>query len=412
MQLMEERRMQAQHEDRPVLVAGGGIGGLAAALALVRQGFRVKVLEQSPQIGEIGAGIQLGPNAFHAFDALGVGEKARGRAVYTDHMVMHDALDEYQVGKIPTGEAFRQRFGNPYAVIHRVDVHLSLLEGAQETGQVEFLTSTRAERIEQDAEGVTVVDQHGQAHQGVALIGADGVKSVVRQQFVGDPARVTGHVVYRAVVDKADFPEDLQWNAASIWVGPNCHLVHYPLRGGEQYNVVVTFHSRQQEEWGVTEGSKAEVQSYFQGICPKARQLIDLPKSWKRWATADREPIGQWTYGRVTLLGDAAHPTTQYMAQGACMAIEDAVTLGEALRVHGNDWAPALDLYQRSRVARTARIVLSSREMGRIYHAKGVERLVRNDLWKGRSPERFYDAMEWLYGWNVTNCLAAPHATA
>lgn len=393
-------------EQLPVIVAGGGIGGLAAALALVRQGFTVKVLEQAPEIGEIGAGIQLGPNAFHAFDALGVGDKTRSRSVFTDEMVMHDALDETLVGRIPTGEAFRQRFGNPYAVIHRVDVHLSLLEGAQETGKVEFLTSTRVERIEQDADSVTVYDQHGKAHRGVALIGADGVKSVVRQHYVNDPPRVTGHVVYRSVIDKKDFPQDLQWNAASIWVGPNCHLVHYPLRGGEQYNVVVTFHSRKQEEWGVTEGSAEEVQSYFQGICPKARQLIDLPKQWKRWATADREPIGQWSFGRATLLGDAAHPTTQYMAQGACMALEDAVTLGEALRVCNNDFVKAFDLYQRSRITRTARIVLSGREMGRLYHAKGVERLVRNSLWKGRTPERFYDAMEWLYGWNVGNCLA------
>jgi len=391
----------------PVLVSGGGIGGLAAALALVRQGFEVTVFEQAPEIGEIGAGIQLGPNAFHAFDALGVGDKARSRAVYTDYMVMHDALDEYQVGKIPTGEAFIKRFGNPYAVIHRVDVHLSLLEGAQETGKVQFLTNTRIVRVEQDDASVTVFDQNGKSYQGVALIGADGGKSVVRQQYVNDPPRVTGHVVYRAVVDKKDFPENLQWNAASIWVGPNCHLVHYPLRGGEQYNVVVTFHSREKEEWGVTDGSKEEVQSYFQGIAAKPRQLIDLPKTWKRWATADREPIATWVHGRATILGDAAHPTTQYMAQGACMALEDAVTLGEALRVHQNDWTKALALYQKSRVARTARIVLSGREMGRLYHAKGVERLVRNDLWKGRTPERFYDAMEWLYGWNVGNCLAA-----
>lgn len=399
--------MKTHPSDLPVLVAGGGIGGLAAALALVRQGFRVKVLEQAAELGEIGAGMQLGPNAFHAFDALGVGEQARQRAVVTDFMVMHDAIDEYEVGKIPTGEAFRQRFGNPYAVIHRADAHTALLEGVQASGQIAFVTSTRVASVEQDNNGVTVHDQQGNAHHGLALVGADGVKSVVRQQFVGDEARVTGHVVYRAVVDKADFPEDLRWNAASIWVGPNCHLVHYPLRGGEQYNVVVTFHSREQEQWGVTEGSQAEVQSYFQGLCPKARQLIDLPKSWKRWATADRDPIARWSFDRVTLLGDAAHPTTQYMAQGACMAIEDAVTLGEALRVHGNDIEKAFDLYQRSRIARTARIVLSSREMGRIYHAKGVERLVRNDLWRGRSPERFYDAMEWLYGWNVQNCLAS-----
>jgi 2-polyprenyl-6-methoxyphenol hydroxylase-like FAD-dependent oxidoreductase len=398
--------MSENAKNLPVIVAGGGIGGLAAALALVRQGFQVTVLEQAPEIGEIGAGIQLGPNAFHAFDALGVGDKARGRAVYTDYMVMHDALDESQVGKIETGEAFRQRFGNPYAVIHRVDVHLSLLEGAQETGKVEFHTSTRIVKVEQEGETVTAIDQNGKRWVGQALIGADGGKSVVRQQYVNDPPRVTGHVVYRAVVDKKDFPENLQWNAASLWAGPKCHLVHYPLRGGEQYNVVVTFHSRQQEEWGVTDGSKEEVESYFQGISPKARQLIELPKTWKRWATADREPIGTWVFGRATILGDAAHPTTQYMAQGACMAMEDAVTLGEALRVNHNDWTKALALYERSRVARTARIVLSGREMGRLYHAAGVERLIRNSLWKGRTQERFYDAIEWLYGWNVNNCLA------
>jgi salicylate hydroxylase len=391
----------------PVLVAGGGIGGLAAALALTRQGHAVKVLEQAAELGEIGAGIQLGPNAFSAFDALGVGPAARGRAVYTDEMVMHDALDETLIGRIPTGEAFRNRFGNPYAVIHRADVHLSLLEGAQHSELIEVATRTTVQRVEQDAEGVTVFDAQGGEHRGLAIIGADGVKSAVRRQYVGDEARVSGHVVYRAVVDKADFPADLRWNAASIWVGPDCHLVHYPLRGGEQYNVVVTFHSRQKEEWSVREGSREEVQGYFQGICPKARQIIDLPKSWKRWATADREPIGQWTFGRATLLGDAAHPTLQYLAQGACMALEDAVTLGEALRVSGQQFDKAFELYQRSRIARTARIVLSAREMGRIFHAKGVERLVRNELWKGRTPERFYDAMEWLYGWTVDHCLAA-----
>ncbi len=264
-------------------------------------------------------------------------------------------------------------------------------------------------RVDQDDTGVTVHDARGGVHRGQALVGADGVKSAVRRQYVGDEARVSGHVVYRAVVERQDFPADLQWNAASIWVGPDCHLVHYPLRGGEQYNVVVTFHSRQPEEWGVREGSFDEVRSYFQGICPQARQLIELPRSWKRWATADREPIGRWTHGRATLLGDAAHPTLQYLAQGACMALEDAVTLGEALRVNGSAgsgrFEPAFDLYQRSRIARTARIVLSAREMGRIFHAKGVERLVRNDLWKDRPPERFYDALEWLYGWKVESCL-------
>jgi salicylate hydroxylase len=351
--------------------------------------------------------MQLGPNAFHAFDALGVGPQARSRAVYTDCLVMHDAVDESLVGRIETGEAFRRRFGNPYAVIHRADVHTALLEGAQASGLVTLHTHTRVARIEQDAAAgtVTAIDQAGRRWTGCALIGADGGKSVVRAQCVNDPPRVTGHVVYRAVVDKAAFPEDLRWNAASLWAGPRCHLVHYPLRGGEQYNIVVTFHSRQPEQWGVSDGSRDEVESYFQGISTKARQLIGLPRSWKRWATADREPIDNWVFGRATLLGDAAHPTTQYMAQGACMAVEDAVTLGEALSVAGNDWDAALQLYQHNRITRTARIVLSGREMGRLYHAAGVERLVRNALWKGRSQERFYDALDWLYRWNVDNCL-------
>jgi salicylate hydroxylase len=194
------------------------------------------------QLGEIGAGIQLGANAFAAFDALGIGELARGRAVYTDEMVMHDALDERLVGRIPTGEAFRARFGNPYAVIHRADIHTSLLEGAQRTA-ISRPDRHRIERVEQDGDTVTVYDQHGKA------IGARPDRCGWRQvrgapAIRGRPARVSGHVVYRAVVDKNDFPEDLRWNAASIWVGPNYHLVHYPLRGGEQYNVVVTFHSR------------------------------------------------------------------------------------------------------------------------------------------------------------------------
>jgi 2-polyprenyl-6-methoxyphenol hydroxylase-like FAD-dependent oxidoreductase len=391
--------LSAVQRDQAILVAGGGIGGLAAALALAKAGKEVKVLEQSAEIGEIGAGMQLGPNAFHAFDLLGVGPIARKRAVYTDYLVMHDALDGYQVAKIPTGDAFMSRFGNPYAVIHRVDAHNSLLEAAMQVPGISFHTSVRVCSISQDEQQVCVEDQLGNKYTGAALIGADGIKSIVREQFVGDQARVTGHVVYRAVVDREAFPADLRWNAAAIWVGPKCHLVHYPLRGGEQYNLVVTFHSRHEEQWGVRDGSAEEVQSYFQGVIPLARQLIDLPKSWRRWATADRDPIEQWSFGLVTLLGDAAHPTTQYMAQGACMALEDAVTLGQCVQGAPGDLQLAFDRYQKARVARTARIVLSAREMGRIYHAEGVERLVRNDLWRGRSVEGFYEALHWLYGW-------------
>ena len=390
---------------QPVLIAGGGVGGLAAALALARRGFPVKVFEQSAHIGEIGAGIQLGPNAFSAFDALGIGQAARSRAVYAERLVMMDAVDEAEVASMPVGDAFRARFGNPYAVSHRADVHLSLYEAVRRSEAIELATSTRIERVEQQGDGVVAIDAQGGRHRGAALVGCDGVKSAIRQQLVGDPVRVTGHVVYRAVADAHDFPDDLKMNAPCLWAGPDCHLVHYPLRGGEQYNVVMTFHSRNAEEWGVTDGSREEVMSYFAGIGPGPRRLLELPQRWRRWATADREPIGRWSFGRVTLLGDAAHPMMQYLAQGACMALEDAVTLGEAVGAEGGHLERGFARYEKSRVARTARVVLLTREMGRIYHAKGVERLVRNDLWKDRAPGRYYDAVQWLYGWKVENCL-------
>jgi salicylate hydroxylase len=260
--------------------------------------------------------------------------------------------------------------------------------------------------FEQEDAAVTAIDARGGRHRGAFLVGADGVRSAVRAQLVGDAPRVSGHVVYRAVVERADFPADLRWNAAAIWVGPDCHLVHYPLRGGEQYNVVVTFHSREREEWSVREGSREEVLSYFSGICPRARQLIELPKDWKRWATADREPIAAWSSGRVTLLGTPPTRRCSTWRKAPAWRWRTQVTLGEALGAADGDVAHAFALYERSRVARTARVVYSAREMGRIFHAKGVERLVRNGLWQGRPPERFYDALEWLYGWTVASCLA------
>ena len=395
-----------QPAERLIVIVGGGIGGLAAALALSRLGIRSRVLEQSAEIGEIGAGIQLAPNAFAALDALGVGENARRRAVFTDRLVMMDAVDGSEVGTFPVGEPFRQRFNNPYAVIHRADIHESILEGVKQSPLVELVTSTRVVEFIEDAQRPTVVDSQGGRHSADAVIGCDGVRSVVRDKLLGDAHRVSGHVVYRAVVPVEDMPEDLRWNAPAVWSGPDCHLVHYPLRGAKQFNLVVTFHSRDKETWGARDGSKEEVMTYFTGICERPRRLLDRPKPWRRWSTADRDPVPEWGRGRATLLGAAAHPMLQDMAQGACMAIEDAVTLAEAIRHCEHDFEAAFRLYEQSRITRTARVVLSAREMGRVYHAKGVERLVRNSLWRDRRPEQFYDALEWLYGWSVAKCLA------
>ncbi len=388
-----------------LLLIGGGIGGMSAALALARLGLSVDLLEQSAAIGEIGAGLQLGPNAFAALDALGVGENIRRAAVFTDDLFLMDAVDCSEVARVPLGAAFRERFGNPYAVSHRADLHESIHAEVRKHPLIRFHASARVTDVDIGERRVTVATADGRRFEADGIVGCDGTKSIVRRRLIGDEARVSGHVVYRAVVPLADMPADLRINAPVVWAGPNCHLVHYPLRDGEQYNLVVTFHSRDAEEWGVTDGNQDEVLSYFTGIHDRPRQLLGLPTSWRRWSTADRDPVDRWSAGPATLLGDAAHPMLQYLAQGACMAIEDAVTLGEALRTTGFDLPEAFRLYERARVARTARVVLSVREMGRLYHAAGVERLVRNGLWKGRTPERFYDALEWLYAWRPERCL-------
>jgi salicylate hydroxylase len=396
--------------DARVLVAGGGIGGMACALALAQLGQQVELFEQSAQIGEIGAGLQLGPNAFAALDALGVVAQVRRGAVFTDRMVMMDAVDCSELASVPTGEAFRTRFGNPYAVAHRADLHGALHAAVAASPRVRIHVDARIASVDRIDGGAAVTLADGRRFAGAALVGCDGVKSVVRARLVGDAPRVSGHVVYRAVVPAAEMPADLRWNAPVIWAGPNCHLVHYPIRGGEQYNLVVTFHSRETEAWGVTDGSKEEVLSYFQDIHARPRQLLDLPRAWRRWSTADRDPILRWSEGHATLLGDAAHPMMQYLAQGACMALEDAVTLGAAAFASRTgaghiDWPSAFRRYEGARVARAARVVLSVREFGRLCHVSGVERLVRNGLWQGRSAERFYDALEWIYAWRPEHCL-------
>ena len=387
--------------DRPVLIAGGGIGGLAAALGLAQKGWRSIVLEQSSKFGEIGAGIQIGPNAFHAFDYLGIGDEARAKAVYIDNLILMDAVSAERVAAIPLDEDFRKHFGNPYAVVHRPDLHDSLLHGCQaRPDMIELRTDCRVERYEQDGTGVTVTLSGGEKLAGLAVVGADGLRSNIRQQVVGDgEPRVSGHTTYRSVIPVEQMPEELRWNAATLWAGPKVHIVHYPLKGWKLFNLVATCHDDAPEPVAGKPVSKEQVDSNFRHISDVPRQIIDRGNDWKLWVLCDREPVRNWVDGRVALLGDAAHPMLQYFAQGACMALEDAVCLAHMMEAHSGEVEKAFPAYNKQRAVRTARVQMDSRLIGdHIYHPSDARADLRNAVMGAMSPRDWYDKLDWLYG--------------
>ena len=383
-----------------VLIAGGGIGGLATAMGLAQKGLSSIVLEKASRLGEIGAGIQLGPNAFHAFDYLGVGDAARSMAVYIDSLRLMDALSGDEITRIPLDGLFRERFRNPYAVVHRGELHGVFLDACQDSELVELRTHSGVERYEQDGTTVTAILSSGEQVTGRALIGADGLWSNVRSQLVADgPPRVSGHTTYRSVIPTEHMPEDLRWNAATLWAGPKCHIVHYPLSGWKLFNLVVTYHNDAEQPVAGKPVTRDEVRRGFEHVNPVARQIIDRGADWRLWVLCDREPITGWVDGRVALLGDAAHPMLQYFAQGACMAMEDAVCLSAELELQSGDIETALRNYQKRRYLRTSKVQLMSREIGQhIYHPAGAHASLRNKIMSSKSEADWCDTIEWLYG--------------
>jgi len=385
--------------DNLVLISGGGIGGLSAALGLAQQGIPSMVLERSPVLGEIGAGIQLGPNAFHAFDYLGIGEEARAAAVYVDKLLLMDAMSAEEICSIPLDAPFRERFGNPYAVVHRAELHGVMLRGCQENPLIGLRTASEVVGYSQTDAGVVAILADGSQVHGRALIGADGLWSKIRQQMVGDGMpRVTGHTTYRSVIPFDQMPEELRLNAATLWAGPKCHLVHYPLSGWKTFNLVVTYHNHAPEPVAGVPVSHEEVMQGFEHIHPRAQQIIRIGQDWKKWVLCDREPIMNWTDGNVALLGDAAHPMMQYLAQGACMAMEDSVILSVECGKTPDDLPGALRRYQDRRRLRTARVQLQAREVGNhIYHPDGAHAALRNQIMQAKTPEQWYDVVDWMY---------------
>ncbi len=384
----------------PFLIAGGGIGGLATALGLAQKGKRVMVLEKASAFGEIGAGIQLGPNAFHSFDYLGVGDTARAMAIYIDRLRLMDAISGEEITHIPLEAPFRERFGNPYAVVHRGDLHGVFLKACQQNPLIELRTRSEVIGYDQDGTSVTARLASGETAIGTALIGADGLWSKIRNQLVGDGApRVSGHTTYRSVIPTEQMPEDLRWNAATLWAGPKCHIVHYPLSGWKFFNLVVTYHNDAPAPVAGKPVEEDEVRQGFTHVHERARNIISHGKNWKLWVLCDRDPVENWVDGRVALLGDAAHPMLQYFAQGAGMAMEDAVCLAHNIGLHDTRLDTALEAYRRARVLRTARVQLQSRAIGEhIYHPAGAHAQLRNAIMTSKTPAEYYESLAWLYG--------------
>jgi 3-hydroxybenzoate 6-monooxygenase len=383
----------------PFLISGGGIGGLVTAYALARQGFASRVFEQASEFKEVGAGIQLGPNIFRVLEKIGLKDAILADAHRPPAQEMRDALTGKLIANIPLDDTFTKRFGQPYAVTHRADIHATFLKACQSSNLITLETSRRVDGYEDHGDSITVTLENGERAQGRALIGCDGMWSSIRDRIVGDgKPRVSGHIAYRGVLKREQVPKDLWRPDVVLWAGPRTHFVHYPLRRGELYNLVAVFHSDHYEEGWNAEGAKDVMWQHFKMQVPQVTRMLERIETWRMWVLCDREPVKNWTKGRVALLGDAAHPMLQYLAQGACMATEDAVVLAEKVAAAPDDPAAAFKAYEQERYLRTARAQVMARVYGEFYHARGVTAELRDLAVGGRTTEQSYDGIAWLYG--------------
>ncbi|WP_179254603.1 FAD-dependent monooxygenase [Enemella evansiae] len=384
-----------------VIVVGGGIGGLGAAYALRRAGLRVRVLERGASFGEVGAGIQLAPNCTRILNDYGLLDEARSLGVVPDAMVMRDALDGDELTRLDLRDLER-RYGFPYLVIHRSDLHAMLLRACERSG-VELVTSARVVGYDSAGERATVTLADGTAQQAPAVIAADGLHSVARRLLVDDQPVSSAYVSYRGTVPTSE-PRGaaVDLSEVVVHVGPRCHFVHYGLRGGELLNQVAVFESPKalagEEEWGTPD----ELDTAFSHTSDFIQE--GLPYMWRDrwWRMYDRDPIMTWVHGNIALLGDAAHPPLQYIAQGAIMAIEDGWVLAEHAKSHRRtdgsvDWPTTLAAYQAVRAEHCRRVVSTSREWGQLWHLDGRERELRNEILRARDTYD-YSMTDWLYG--------------
>jgi salicylate hydroxylase len=382
----------------PILIVGGGLGGLTAALALARHGIATRVLEGAPAFGAIGYGIQFGPNVFHVFERLGLSEAVLEKADSPPAVLMLDAFDGREVTRVPTGASFRARFRHPYIIAHRIDLHNVLLDACRADPRVTLVPDAMVTELEEEGARVAVATQDGRRFLGAAAIGADGIRSRVRGHLIGDgEPRLNGYVAHRTIVPMGQVTAEVPRDVVVLWGGPGFHIVHYPLRHGTLFNIVAVFRSSAQVERGDVAGYRAELDRTYRDAHPAIRALVNMLDFAWRGPIADRDPVRHWHKGRMVLLGDAAHPTLQSLAQGACMAIEDGLCLADCIAGAGGDYPAAFRRFEQARALRTARVTLESRLLWEVYHADGIAREVYWQMLSERREADTFQCLAWLY---------------
>jgi salicylate hydroxylase len=389
-----------------VVIAGAGIGGLTAALALSQAGCGVHVLERAGALTEVGAGLQLSPNATRVLRRLGVLDIIRLCACAPEALRIRRGRDGHLLALAPLGDSAARRWGAPTLLAHRADVQSALLGAVMSRPAIMLTLGAPVTGYRETADGVRVAVQAAGADdlEGDLLVGADGLHSLVRAALRGpDRAVSSGRSAWRAMIDARALPSHLQRPETNLWLGHRAHLVHYPLRGGTLINVVAIADGEipdmdgRAELWNAP-GSAAVLAGHFGAWCAEARQLIAAGADWRVWPLADRAPLRSWSSGRVTLVGDAAHPMLPFLAQGAAQAIEDAAALADAVAECGTDIAAALRAYEGRRVARATRVQRESRRQARVYHLSGAMALARDAVMRGLGPTALLRRYDWLYG--------------
>ena len=382
----------------PILIIGGGLGGLTTALALAQRGLASRVLEGAPEFGAIGYGIQFGPNVFHVLDRIGITAAVMEKADCPPAVLMRDAFTGDELVRMSTGASFRGRFKHPYIIVHRIDLHNALLDACKGVPEIELVPDAMVTGFEERDSAVAVATADGDSFRGPALVAADGIRSLARAKLIGDgEPRPIGYVAHRTIVPMSELKADVHRHEVVLWGGPGFHIVHYPLRHGTLFNIVAVFRTSTHGERGDVGTYRAELQHTYRDAHPAMRELLAMMDLGRRWQVGDRDPVRHWSKGRVVLLGDAAHPPLQSLAQGACMAIEDGLCLAELIHAAGGDFAGAFRRFEAARILRTSRVQLESRALWDFYHAEGIARDVRNQTVAAWDEEHMLRCLAWLY---------------